>query len=455
MSTEVGRKGQYCISFNLCLALFAIGCVPIDELPNDNDNISDIHVDLDPIFGETSPFMDDGGPGGSLERPPEIGQPPSEFPGLPGEIIEPPESGEADPEEDPEALLLKECGDGVIQAQNGEQCDPGLNAGPQGEGCDNRCQVLTGYYCEGEPSNCYSKCGDGALANDELCDDGNDLDGDGCSVACELEEGFDCSNAPSFCVTICGDGLVRGSEQCDDANNLENDGCSSRCEIQDGFDCPNGGFSCVAQCGDGFVVGHETCDDLNLTDGDGCSSQCETESEYDCIDEPSTCRPNGHDWNVCGDGVLDPAELNLALAYCDDGNDIAGDGCNELCEVEDDFFCQGEPSVCISDFEIPVCGDGILDPNVPDACDDENNVPGDGCSDLCKIEEGFTCSGTPSVCISDFDPNVCGDGFVDPNQPGGCDDGNTMPGDGCSDLCETEAGFICQGEPSFCVDANV
>jgi cysteine-rich repeat protein len=283
-------------------------------------------------------------------EPDGLGDPPSDVtadPAPDGGDGEPEPDPEADPEEDPEALLLKECGDGVIQFENGEQCDPGLNAGPHGDGCDNRCQVVPAYYCDGEPSICYSKCGDLMVANDELCDDGNFDDGDGCSGLCELEEGFDGFNGPSFFVPICGDGLVRGDEQCDDANNVSNDGCSTQCELQEGFDCPQEGFPCFPECGDGLVVGHETCDDLNLTDGDGCSSQCEAEAGYDCIAEPSTCRPDGHEWNICGDGVFDPAELNLLPFYCDDGNEVPGDGCNEGCQIEPDFTCSGAPSVCV------------------------------------------------------------------------------------------------------------
>jgi len=455
MTTEKGRKGQYIVLFNVCLALFAMGCVPLDELPENEQSIHDYNVDIGPIFVDPSELMDDGGTEIPVVPPGEGILPEEELPGLPGEIITPPESGEGGPEEDPEALLLKECGDGVIQAQNGEQCDAGLNAGPHGDGCDNRCQVLPAYYCDGEPSICYSKCGDLMVANDELCDDGNFDDGDGCSGLCELEEGFEGFNGPSFFVPICGDGLVRGDEQCDDANNLENDGCSTECEMQEGFDCPNEGLPCIAECGDGLVIGHETCDDLNRTDGDGCSSQCEAEAGYDCVDEPSTCRPDGHEWNICGDGVLDPAELNLLPVYCDDGNEVPGDGCNEGCQIEPDFTCNGAPSICVSDFDIPVCGDGISDPNESRACDDGNDTPGDGCGAECKIEEGFSCSGAPSICVPDFDPPVCGDGISDPNEPDACDDENNVPGDGCSDVCKIEEGFSCSGAPSICIDNNV
>jgi cysteine-rich repeat protein len=42
-----------------------------------------------------------------------------------------------------------------------------------------------------------------------------------------------------------------------------------------------------------------------------------------------------------------------------------------------------------------VCGDGVVQP--PEACDDGNEMLGDGCSG-CVIEAPFTCAGQPSVC---------------------------------------------------------
>jgi cysteine-rich repeat protein len=44
---------------------------------------------------------------------------------------------------------------------------------------------------------------------------------------------------------------------------------------------------------------------------------------------------------------------------CDDGNNMAGDGCSTACFVESGFSCSDqacEPSVCWA----VICGDGIL-----------------------------------------------------------------------------------------------
>ena len=46
---------------------------------------------------------------------------------------------------------------------------------------------------------------------------------------------------------------------------------------------------------------------------------------------------------ICGDG------LNLGMNECDDGNQIDGDGCSSLCKVEKGFSCSRQksgPDIC-------------------------------------------------------------------------------------------------------------
>jgi fibro-slime domain-containing protein len=76
------------------------------------------------------------------------------------------------------------------------------------------------------------------------------------------------------------------------------------------------------------------------------------------------------------------------------------------------------------------CGDGFV--VAPERCDDGNTLPFDGCSSDCQLEP--TCSGT-GPCTS-----KCGDGLVIGEE---CDDGNVLDGDGCSSACKVEAGFTC------------
>jgi cysteine-rich repeat protein len=96
----------------------------------------------------------------------------------------------------------------------------------------------------------------------------------------------------------------------------------------------------------------------------------------------------------CGDGNLDPGEA------CDDGNNVNGDGCGATCFLE--------------------CGNGVVDGS--EECDDGNAVDNDDCTNSCTVP-------------------FCGDGTLW-NQGTGtetCDDGNTVSGDGCDANCQVEA----------------
>jgi cysteine-rich repeat protein len=120
------------------------------------------------------------------------------------------------------------------------------------------------------------------------------------------------------------------------------------------------------------------------------------------------------------------------------------------CEVEN------PPPEC---FELeptgPACGDGELNQD-GERCDDGNSLPGDGCSGVCAIEDYFECPTPGRPCVSQI---VCGDGVIGPGEV--CDDGNDADDDGCSAACAQDASFVCPepGEPCIrlfdCGDSRV
>jgi fibro-slime domain-containing protein len=134
----------------------------------------------------------------------------------------------------------------------------------------------------------------------------------------------------------------------------------------------------------------------------------------------------------CGNGVLDPGEA------CDDGNILPGDGCTKICQVENGWNCPTAGQACV---RTQVCGDGML--QSPEQCDDGNTTPGDGCSATCTVETGYACHVPGKPCIP-----ACGDGMIIGGEQ--CDDGNPVSGDGCSANCLVEPGATCSGAPSVC-----
>jgi cysteine-rich repeat protein len=331
----------------------------------------------------------------------------------------------------------RRCGNGFLEV--GESCDDGNNV--PGDGCSPTCTITPGFVCLGQPSVCDSTCGNGNLDPGETCEQGDIIAGDGCSPSCRSEPGFTCSGLPSTCAAVCGDGLVRGGETCDDGNLDNGDGCSATCEIEGAYTC-SGEPSVCYLCGDGRITGPETCDDGNASEDpvDGCKANCTIEPTWFCTGEPSTCT------FPCGDFFGNADE------DCDDGNLQNGDGCTDACTIEDGWQCQstvGDPSVCE-----PTCGDGLAflqtaagAPTI-EACDDGNLAGGDGCSNTCTVEVGWSCDAPAAGGLSQCRP-LCGDGEITSGES--CDDGNSDSGDGCSSQCVIEIGFSCPISDAPCL----
>jgi cysteine-rich repeat protein len=112
------------------------------------------------------------------------------------------------------------------------------------------------------------------------------------------------------------------------------------------------------------------------------------------------CLPVG-----CGNGVVEP-QLN---EVCDDGNRTSLDGCSANC------------------LSAETCGDGAVDTALGEQCD--CGMPGQtvaGCASANSNDPGASCR-------TDCKLARCGDGTVDPAEV--CDDGNNAPGDGCRADC--------------------
>lgn len=261
-------------------------------------------------------------------------------------------------------------------------------------------------------------CGDGRLARDEGCDDGDTADGDGCSQTCQVEFLYTCLGEPSVCSADpaeCGDGRIHPSEGCDDGGTEGGDGCSADCQVEPLYTCRSQPSQCTllpAVCGDGLIHPDEDCDDHNPIGGDGCSEGCEVEDFYVCAGQPSGCELVPVD---CGDGEVHPLE------QCDDG------------EANSDE----DPDACRTDCTLPSCGDGVLDEG--EQCDDgpanSDTAPG-ACRTDCKparcgdgVPEGAeqcddgdeNSNVTPDACRTDCKPARCGDGITDAAE--GCDAG--------------------------------
>ena len=220
---------------------------------------------------------------------------------------------------------------------------------------------------------------EGVMATRCTCDDGNLDDGDGCSAACQVEPCWTCAGAPSVC-TPSADG--------------------SACE--DGSACTTGQTCSGGMCGGGSPV--SPC--IDMTGHWFSHGNIDGSPDYDITTD---VLQRGTDLVWRDDmgrprvvGTIDPATGAF---------DVRGAPRNEPCEPFDSLTgmatalayaaagsVQRQLGVCqVHTWQEAGsrCGTGAV--GLGEACDDGNQVNGDGCS-ACVVDVCWTCSGTPSVC---------------------------------------------------------
>ena len=235
----------------------------------------------------------------------------------------------------------------------------------------------------------------------------------------------------------CGNSRIDQNEQCDDGNKAPGDGCGATCQVEGNSDCSVTGQPCIS----------------NPVCGDGALSRTEACDEGMTPTEGCTamCKMVTPGWQCrvpgrpcvpfCGDGQLKGTE------NCDPPS--PGMGCSATCLTEPGWSCNGSPSMCVQS----VCGNGVIEAG--ESCDDGTNPAtgkvnglftgdpteaGRGCSKTCTKEPSCRDATGTKACAA-----VCGDGHVDMGE--GCDDGNAVAGDGCSATCTDEPGFTCTDMP--------
>lgn len=270
------------------------------------------------------------------------------------------ENSDDTPDRCREDCTLPRCGDGVID--EGEACFRGeeiacieLDAGTEG-------RATCTSDCAWDLSACWAP---------QHC-----LDEEGVADCSDPR----CAAIKDFCPT-CGDGEATGDELCDGAD-LRGASCRS-----EGF--PSGTLACAADC-EGFSTADcslcgnqeidegEECDTTNL-DGNSCKSLGFSGGFLSCMPETCTLNTASCTQPVCGDGVRHGEE------ECD-GSDFGGLSCSDFGFPGGDLACDGcaiDTSGC---GEPDPCGNGLLD--AAEECDDGNKVAGDGCDSSCLLESG-------------------------------------------------------------------
>ncbi len=323
--------------------------------------------------------------------------------------------------------LFPSCGDGTVQSINGEQCDGSLvdkNGTPQ------TCSLMgysTGVLtcgttgvtaCRFDTSHCI-KCGDGivegsSVGGTETCEPPNT---NACDASCHIRG------------KSCGDGILESGEECDTSDTSDPFGgltCASF-----GFNGTGGNLvcntcvistsSCLTACDiDNVIEPGEQCDpgtspNPALLNSATCSSLGYTGGALGCN---STCTYDVSACTKCGNGVKETGEtcdqgaLNGTLA-CPYG-EVSCSICNSTCTGTNPGTSE------------TYCGDGT--PNGTETCDlgAKNGLT------QCAYKGGTTatsntCSLCNSICTvgsSSGTGPYCGDGTIDGDDGETCDDGH-------------------------------
>jgi hypothetical protein len=306
------------------------------------------------------------------------------------------------------------CGDGVVQAANGETCDVAIAAG--------------------QPGACAKGCSDGvACTRDVLVAAGT------CEAAClflpikEARPGDGCcpqgadATLDADCPAVCGNAVAEPpAETCDYAAGVG--ACPMTCPTGDAC-TPIRLEGVVGACTSACVPRPVT----SCKSGDGCCpAGCTVAVDADC---PA----------VCGDGVLSAGEVcdrgitagqpGACLASCDDHDACTLDGasgtpagCSRACThvavtacLTGDGCC---PAGCTertdADCKLDACGDGHLE--VGETCDPPASCPaacpddGDACTRERLVGDGARCTARcESVPVT-----ACSGASVDLCCPTGC-----------------------------------
>lgn len=193
-------------------------------------------------------------------------------------------------------------------------------------------------------------------------------------------------------VHFCGDGIVDVGEQCDEGSANDGDGCSAECTLAIVSTTGSEGGSFPGSEGGSYPGSEDTGNDGGSDDTTGPGSG-----------------PGGSTTGDAGDPGDDAtgATPDLGSGTTSDPGDSASGTSSDTGGDCDDICTDG------------VCGDGILQPDLGEACDDANLEDEDGCS---------------AACLEEF----CGDGVLQEGLVEGCDDGNDADGDGCDASCVAE-----------------
>ena len=269
------------------------------------------------------------------------------------------------------------------------------------------------------------RCGDGNVdaGNGELCDDGNNLNGDCCSSTCQFEAAGSACDDGAFCSTgetcsgagVCGGGGAIDCSASDDQCNAGvcNEGTDA-CEAQpsnEGSACDDGAFCTSGEtCTAGACVGGGAID--CSASGDQCNAGVCNEGTDACEAQPS------NEGIACDDGAFCTSGETCTAGACGGGGVVTGDdgvGCtDDICDEINDQI--------VNAVNHGACDNGAF-------CDGSET-----CDAVLDCQAGTSPTLSDGVECTDDSCDEALDLVINTTNDGNCDDGNECTADACDDV---------------------
>jgi cysteine-rich repeat protein len=208
-----------------------------------------------------------------------------------------------------------------------------------------------------------SSCGDGVTVTGEECDGGEGCKAD-CTFLCTTDPATQCTGTPAV---ACQQFACAADHSCTTVPDASANGTGCDPD-QPANVCVNGACQAPA-CGDGIIEAGEDCDG-----GDGCKADC----TFLCVNDPDTeCAGTGTPLACEKFGCT----ATHACTIVPDGT-LNGQACDP---AQPGNVCLNGTCVSLLD-----CGNNILDPG--EQCDDGGLLNLDGCDSVCQFEEDHRIS---------------------------------------------------------------
>lgn len=361
----------------------------------------------------------------------------------------------------PDAPMGSDAGDAGRDAPMGD-----------GGGCTGTLCTTAGVTCEGNSLVTCAMNAAGCLVET--------------TVNCALDDQVcDATLATPACVDACAD--VPVADRCDtdgarvctgetlEVCNMNSDGClvleRTECDAMPGGACAMGTamLECLlpvdpcAGLTDACTTAGTSCDTDNLVTCAPNAFGCLVETTVDCTTAAAGACDDSGAAAVCTTTDVCPPACTAGTSC--DGPELVTCAADAFgCLVETRTDCTDETfGFCDADATpAAMCSTAATDPCM--GVTQCGSAPARMCTDDtltvcaanafgCFIATDTDCAADGNICNPDepamcVPPSVCGDGVIEGSET--CDDDNVDAGDGCSDVCATETGYVCTGSPSVC-----